>query len=95
MENQDDRHDGLHLMTRRFQASRDLTMVASGREIHVERGGADISEFPLSLYARGASLAPRSACRFEDQAGEIPSADGKVRHSHLRQVRWQVEYPAR
>src|ERR1019366_5053898 len=38
VENKDDRHSGLFLMTRRFQTVRDLTIAVSGREIHVERG---------------------------------------------------------
>jgi uncharacterized SAM-dependent methyltransferase len=37
-EKQDDRRDGLHLITRKFHAGRDLTLMAAGREIHVERG---------------------------------------------------------
>jgi uncharacterized SAM-dependent methyltransferase len=37
-EKQDERRDGLHLITRKFHAGRDLTLMAAGREIHVERG---------------------------------------------------------
>ena len=37
-ENEDKRKSGMFILTRTFQAGRDLTMMASGREIHVERG---------------------------------------------------------
>ncbi len=76
VENHDDRREGLHLMTRRFQSSRDLTMVASGREIHVERGERIFLNFRYRftrealrwLLGRHAGLKVK---------GEIPSADGK------------------
>jgi uncharacterized SAM-dependent methyltransferase len=37
-EKQDERRDGLHLITRKFHAGRDLTLTPNGREIHIERG---------------------------------------------------------
>ncbi len=76
VENQDDRHEGLHLMTRRFQASRDLTMVASGREIHVERGERIFLNFRYR-FTRAALrwlLTQHGGLKIK---GEIPSADGK------------------
>jgi hypothetical protein len=76
VENRDDRRDGLFLMTRRFQPSRDLTMVASGREIHVERGERIFLNFRYRFT--------REAFRWlvNQQGGlkivgEIPSADGR------------------
>jgi hypothetical protein len=37
-EKQDERRDGLHLITRKFHAARDLRLTPNGRDIHVERG---------------------------------------------------------
>jgi hypothetical protein len=76
VENSDDRHAGLCLMTRRFQAARDLTIPASGREIHVERGERFFLNFRYRftreafrwLLTRHAGLKIK---------GEIPSADGR------------------
>jgi uncharacterized SAM-dependent methyltransferase len=34
----DERHDGLHLVTRHFRAQRDLSATVAGREIQMERG---------------------------------------------------------
>jgi hypothetical protein len=76
VENSDDRHAGLYLVTRRFQAARDLTITASGREIHVERGERFFLNFRYRftreafrwLLTRHAGLKIK---------GEIPSADGR------------------
>ena len=75
-ENRDDRHDGLILQMRRFQASRDLTMITPGREIHVERGERIFLNFRYRFT--------REAFRWlaTEHAGlkvvvEIPSADGR------------------
>lgn len=76
VENSDDRKAGLFLMTRRFQAARDLTMVASGREIRIERGERIFLNFRYRFT--------REALRWivADHAGlkivgEIPAADGR------------------
>src|SRR5579862_84733 len=76
VENRDDRHEGLHLMTRRFQASRDLTMVASGREIHVERGERIFLNFRYRFTREALRwlLSRHAGLKIK---GEIPSADGK------------------
>jgi uncharacterized SAM-dependent methyltransferase len=76
VENQDDRRDGLHLMTRRFQASRDLTMVASGREIHVERGERIFLNFRYRFTREALRwlISQHAGLKIK---GEIPSADGK------------------
>jgi hypothetical protein len=75
-ENRDDRHDGLILQMRRFQASRDLTLTTPGREIHVERGERIFLNFRYRFT--------REAFRWlvTEHAGlkmavEIPSADGR------------------
>jgi hypothetical protein len=76
VENQDDRSSGLHLMTRRFQAARDLKIDVNGRDIHVERGERFVLNFNYRftresfkwLLTRHAGLHIK---------GEIPSADGK------------------
>jgi hypothetical protein len=75
-ENRDDRRDGFFLMTRRFHTSRELTMVAGGRQIHIERGERIFLNFRYRFT--------RAAFRWliTDQAGlkvlaEIPTADGR------------------
>jgi hypothetical protein len=75
-ESRDDRRDGLILQMRRFQASRDLTMMTPGREIHVERGERIFLNFRYRFT--------REAFRWlaTEHAGlkvavEIPSADGR------------------
>ncbi len=75
-ENEDDRKRGMFIMTRRFQAGRDLRMLVSGREIHVERGERIFLNFRYRFT--------REAFRWlvADHAGlkiigEIPSADGR------------------
>lgn len=75
-EKQDDRREGLFLMTRRFQASRDLTMNASSREIHVERGERIFLNFRyrFSREALRWLLTKQGGLKIK---GEIPSADGQ------------------
>ncbi|HTA45587.1 MAG TPA: L-histidine N(alpha)-methyltransferase [Bryobacteraceae bacterium] len=75
-EKQDDRREGLFLMTRRFQASRDLTMNASGREIHIERGERIFLNFRyrFSREALRWLLTKQGGLKIK---GEIPSADGQ------------------
>lgn len=76
VENIDDRHPGLFLVTRRLQAARDLTIAVAGREIHVERGERFFLNFRYRftreafrwLLTRHAGLKIK---------GEIPSADGR------------------
>ncbi len=74
--NADNRHEGLHLMTRRFQASRDLTMLVSGKEIHVERGERIFLNFRyrFSREALRWLLTNHGGLKLK---GEIPSADGR------------------
>src|SRR5580692_12085404 len=76
VENSDDRHAGLCLMTRRFQAGRDLTITASGREVHVERGERFFLNFRYR-FTRDAFhwlLTRHAGLKIK---GEIPSADGR------------------
>jgi hypothetical protein len=76
VENSDDRHAGLCLMTRRFQAARDLTITASGREVHVERGERFFMNFRYR-FTRDAFrwlLTRHAGLKIK---GEIPSADGR------------------
>ena len=72
----DDRHEGLSLLTRHFHTSRDLTMIAGGKQIHVERGERIFLNFRYRFT--------RAAFRWliADHSGlkvlaEIPSADGR------------------
>jgi uncharacterized SAM-dependent methyltransferase len=76
VENNDDRHAGLYLITRRFQAARDLTMIASGREIHVERGERFFLNFRYRFTREAFRwiLARHAGLKI---MGEIPSADGR------------------
>jgi hypothetical protein len=76
VENSDDRHEGLHLMTRRFHAGRDLTMVASGREIHIEKGERIFLNFRYRFTREALKwlLTRHAGLKIK---GEIPSADGK------------------
>jgi hypothetical protein len=75
-ENPDERWDGLHLLSRRFQAGRDLTFVAAGREIHVERGERIFLNFRYRFKRESfrSLLVDRAGLKV---VGEIPSADGR------------------
>jgi hypothetical protein len=76
VENSDDRHAGLCLMTRRFQAGRDLTITASGREVHVERGERFFLNFRYRFTREAFRwlLTHHAGLKIK---GEIPSADGR------------------
>jgi uncharacterized SAM-dependent methyltransferase len=76
VENSDARKNGLYLMTRRFQAGRDLTMVASGREIHIERGERIFLNFRYRFTREALRwiIAEHAGLRI---IGEIPTADGR------------------
>jgi hypothetical protein len=76
VENRDDRHEGLYLMTRRFQAGRDLTMVVSGREIHTERGERIFLNFRYRFTREALRWLLHRHAGLKIK-GEIPSADGK------------------
>lgn len=76
VENRDDRKAGLYLMTRRFQASRDLTMFASGREIRIERGERIFLNFRYRFTRETLRLIVTSHAGLKI-VGEIPTADGQ------------------
>jgi hypothetical protein len=76
VENQDDRHSGLFLMTRRFQTARDLTIAVSGREIHVERGERFFLNFRYRFTREAFKWLLTSHAGLKIK-GEIPSADGR------------------
>jgi hypothetical protein len=76
VENKDDRHSGLYLITRRFQASRDLTIAVSGREIHVERGERFFLNFRYRFTREAFKWLLTSHAGLKVK-GEIPSADGR------------------
>jgi Histidine-specific methyltransferase, SAM-dependent len=76
VENGDDRHAGLYLVARRFQAAQDLTVRVIGREIHVERGERFVLNFRYR-FTRDAFrwlLTKHAGLKIK---GEIPSADGR------------------
>jgi len=76
VENKDDRHSGLFLMTRRFQTARDLTISVSGREIHVERGERFFLNFRYRFTREAFKWLLTSHAGLKIK-GEIPSADGR------------------
>lgn len=76
VENQDNRKDGLCLVTRRFQASRDLTLVAGGREIRVERGERIFLNFRYR-FTRDALRWLVTKHAGLKIVGEMPTADGR------------------
>jgi len=72
----DDRLDGLHIITRRFQAARDLTLRAAAREIPLARGERILLNFRY-LFSKEAFrwlLTEHGGLRI---VTEIPSADGR------------------
>jgi uncharacterized SAM-dependent methyltransferase len=73
-EKQDERRDGLHLITRKFHAGRDLTLMAAGREIHVERGERIFLNFRYRFTPEAIRwlLAGRAGLRI---VAEMPSSD--------------------
>jgi hypothetical protein len=75
-ENEDNRKSGLYIVTRRFQAARDLTMVASGREIHVERGERIFLNFRYRFTREALRWVVGEHAGLKIM-GEIPSADGR------------------
>ena len=75
-EKPDDRLDGRFMVTRRFQASRDLRMLASGHEIHMARGERILLNFRY-LFSKEAFrwlVTKHAGLRI---VGEMPSADGR------------------
>ncbi len=72
----DERLDGLHIITRRFQAARDLTLRAGAREIPLARGERILLNFRY-LFSKEAFrwlLTEHAGLRI---VGEMPSADGR------------------
>jgi uncharacterized SAM-dependent methyltransferase len=72
----DDRLPGLHMLTRRFQASRDLRAVVGGREISIARGERILLNFRY-LFSKEAFhwlLTSHAGLRV---VAEMPSADGR------------------
>jgi hypothetical protein len=72
----DERHEGLHLLARRFRAERDIHATVFGREIVIERGERLSMNFSYQ-YTRTAFrwlLEKHAGLKILD---EIPSADGR------------------
>jgi hypothetical protein len=76
VENRDDRNSGLYLITRRFQALRDLTAVAGGREIHIERGERIFLNFRYRFTREALRWVATQHAGLKI-VGEIPTADGR------------------
>jgi uncharacterized SAM-dependent methyltransferase len=76
VEKKDDRMDGLFMVMRRLQASRDLRLLAAGREFHVARGERILLNFRYryTKEAFRSVLTKHGGLRI---VGEIPSADGR------------------
>jgi len=75
-EKQDERRDGLHLITRKFHARSDLKLTPNGREIHVERGERIFLNFRYRFAPEAIRwlLTGHGGLRI---VAEMPSADGQ------------------
>lgn len=73
-ERQDERRDGLYLVTRKFHARQDLTLKTCGREIHVERGERMLLNFRYRFTPEAIRwlLTGHAGLRI---VAEMPSAD--------------------
>jgi hypothetical protein len=72
----DERHSGLHMLTRHFQASRDLRLIVSGQEVTIQRGERVLLNFRY-LYTPEAFrwlVTGHAGLKIVDQV----EADGKV-----------------
>jgi uncharacterized SAM-dependent methyltransferase len=72
----DDRLDGLFMLTRRFQASRDLRAVVGGREITIARGERILLNFRY-LFSKEAFRWLLTSHAGLKVVGEMASADGR------------------
>jgi uncharacterized SAM-dependent methyltransferase len=72
----DDRLDGMHIITRRFQAARDLTLRVAAREIPLARGERILLNFRYLFTSEAFRwlLTEHAGLRI---VAEIPSADGR------------------
>lgn len=75
-EKKDDRLEGLFMVTRRLQASRDLRLLAAGHEVHMARGERILLNFRYR-YTREAFRKVLTKHGGLKIVGEIPSADGR------------------
>lgn len=73
---QDERRDGLSLLTRRFQAGRDLAVQIAGKDIHIERGERIMLNFRYLMTPEAFRwiLMGHGELRI---VGEMTSADGR------------------
>ena len=76
IEKPDDRLEGLHMLTRRFQTSRDLELMAAGRQMNLARGERILLNFRYMLTPEAFRwlVTEQAGLRI---VGEIPSADGR------------------
>jgi uncharacterized SAM-dependent methyltransferase len=72
----DDRLEGLFMLTRRFQASRDLRVLVGGRENSIARGERILLNFRY-LFSKEAFRWLLSSHAGLRVVGEMPSADGR------------------
>jgi len=72
----DDRLDGLFMLTRRFQAARDLRALVGGREISIARGERILLNFRY-LFSKEAFRWLLMSHAGLKVVGEMPSADGR------------------
>ena len=75
-EKADDRLEGLHILTRRFQASRDIELMAASRPLNLVRGERILLNFRYSMTAEAFRwlITEHAGLRI---VGELPSADGR------------------
>jgi uncharacterized SAM-dependent methyltransferase len=76
-EKQDDRLEGLYMVTRRFHASRDLRTFVMGREVPIARGERMMLNFRY-LFDKEALRWILTEHAGLKVVGELPSADGSV-----------------
>jgi uncharacterized SAM-dependent methyltransferase len=72
----DDRLDGLFMLTRRFQASRDLRAIVGGRDISIARGERILLNFRY-LFSKEAFRWLLTSHAGLKVVGEMPSSDGR------------------
>jgi len=72
----DERHEGLHLITRYFQAQRDLTATIGGRQISIQRGERIGLNFQYLYTAEAFAWLLRDQGELEIRKA-YPSADGR------------------
>ena len=75
-DNPDDRLEGLFMLTRRFQASRDVSAIVGGRQVSIARGERILLNFRY-LFSKEAFRWLLTSHAGLKIVGEMASADGR------------------